>query len=367
MVRIYMFTVCLVLLLGMSTCVPVWAATPSASYDYDAATHYDHSLDSDCQSTPPGCSYVALEHKTDCVHSESRTNNTGLFGILCWSSIIVVGYLSVSRDYDTPSNKFNNSPHRPNYDVRIEPRCTITTTLKNEMSQYRAYFVPGKVDPMGLKMSWLEEKWSDFNIAYNPAMTKVNYPAPNNSRYTNTMLIRASAKADDIAEGTNLNTKLLDHYFQGKGANFDVTNRKIIKDEVRAALSRKMKISSISIRVKAQRVRCKQTGVTFVGDTAFSKIRTANFESDILSIRGARAGLQKKCYGLVACICKGSGKYVRAAVVGCEFRMYMHDQYADAADVFHSTAGAQEYKGSTQFHVTGAWGTGFSQIGWDND
>ena len=235
------------------------------------------------------------------------------------------------------------------------------------MSQYRAYFVPGKVDPMGLKMSWLEEKWSDFNIAYNPTMTKVNYPAPNNSRYTNTLLIRASAKADDIAEGTNLNTKLLDHYFQGKGANFDVTNRKIIKDEVRAALSRKMKISSISIRVKAQRVRCKQTGVTFVGDTAFSKIRTANFESDILSIRGARAGLQKKCYGLVACICKGNGKYVRAAVVGCEFRMYMHDQYADAADVFHSTAGAQEYKGSTQFHVTGAWGTGFSQIGWDND
>ena len=149
MVRIYMFTVCLVLLLGMSTCVPVWAATPSASYDYDAATHYDHSLDSDCQSTPPGCSYVALEHKTDCVHSESRTNNTGLFGILCWSSIIVVGYLSVSRDYDTPSNKFNNSPHRPNYDVRIEPRCTSTTTLKNEMSQYRAYFVPGKMDPSG--------------------------------------------------------------------------------------------------------------------------------------------------------------------------------------------------------------------------
>ena len=149
MVRIYMFTVCLVLLLGMSTCVPVWAATPSASYDYDAATHYDHSLDSDCQSTPPGCSYVALEHKTDCVHSESRTNNTGLFGILCWSSIIVVGYLSVSRDYDTPSNKFNNSPHRPNYDVRIEPRCTSTTTLKNEMSQYRAYFVPGAVDPTG--------------------------------------------------------------------------------------------------------------------------------------------------------------------------------------------------------------------------
>ena len=149
MVRIYMFTVCLVLLLGMSTCVPVWAATPSASYDYDAATHYDHSLDSDCQSTPPGCSYVALEHKTDCVHSESRTNNTGLFGILCWSSIIVVGYLSVSRDYDTPSNKFNNSPHRPNYDVRIEPRCTSTTTLKNEMSMYRAYFVPGGMDPSG--------------------------------------------------------------------------------------------------------------------------------------------------------------------------------------------------------------------------
>ena len=149
MVRIYMFTVCLVLLLGMSTCVPVWAATPSASYDYDAATHYDHSLDSDCQSTPPGCSYVALEHKTDCVHSESRTNNTGLFGILCWSSIIVVGYLSVSRDYDTPSNKFNNSPHRPNYDVRIEPRCTSTTTLKNDMSQYRAYFTPGGMDPSG--------------------------------------------------------------------------------------------------------------------------------------------------------------------------------------------------------------------------
>ena len=149
MVRIYMFTVCLVLLLGTSTCVPVWAAQPSASYDYDAATHYDHSLDSDCQSTPPGCSYVALEHKTDCVHSESRTNNTGLFGILFWSSIIVIGYLSVSRDYDTPSNKFNNSPHRPNYDVRIEPRCTSTTTLKNEMSQYRAYFVPGGVDPRG--------------------------------------------------------------------------------------------------------------------------------------------------------------------------------------------------------------------------
>ena len=131
--------------------MPVWAATPSASYDYDAATHYDHSLDSDCQSTPPGCSYVALEHKTDCVHSESRTNNTGLFGILCWSSIIVVGYLSVSRDYDTPSNKFNNSPHRPNYDVRIEPRCTSTTTLKNEMSQYRAYFVPEATDPWGLE------------------------------------------------------------------------------------------------------------------------------------------------------------------------------------------------------------------------
>ena len=153
MVRIYMFTVCLVLLLGMSTCVPVWAATPSASYDYDAATHYDHSLDSDCQSTPPGCSYVALEHKTDCVHSESRTNNTGLFGILCWSSIIVVGYLSVSRDYDTPSNKFNNSPHRPNYDVRIEPRCTSTTTLKNDMSQYRAYFVPGAMDPTGTEVA----------------------------------------------------------------------------------------------------------------------------------------------------------------------------------------------------------------------
>ena len=150
MVRIYMFIVCLVLLLWMSTCVPVWAAQPSASYGYDAATHCDHSLDSDCQNTPPGCSYVALEHKTDCIHSESRTNNTGLFGILCWSSIIVVGYLSVSRDYDTPSNKFNNSPHRPNYDVRIEPRCTSTTTLKNDMSQYRAYFVPGGVDPFGL-------------------------------------------------------------------------------------------------------------------------------------------------------------------------------------------------------------------------
>ena len=150
MVRIYMFIVCLVLLLGMSTCVPVWAAQPSASYGYDAATHCGHSLDSDCQSTPPGCSYVALEHKTDCIHSESRTNNTGLFGILCWSSIIVVGYLSVSRAYDASSNKFDNSPHRPNYDVRIEPRCTSTTTLKNEMSQYRAYFVPGGMDPLGL-------------------------------------------------------------------------------------------------------------------------------------------------------------------------------------------------------------------------
>ena len=69
MVRFYTFIVCLVLLLGMSTCVPAWADQPSASHGYDAATHYDDSLDSDCQSTPPGCSYVALEHKTDCVHS----------------------------------------------------------------------------------------------------------------------------------------------------------------------------------------------------------------------------------------------------------------------------------------------------------
>ena len=47
-------------------------------------------------------------------------------------------------------DRFNNSPHRPNYDVRIEPRCTSTTTLKNEMSQYRGYFVPGGMDPLGL-------------------------------------------------------------------------------------------------------------------------------------------------------------------------------------------------------------------------
>ena len=123
MVRFYTFIVCLVLLLGMSRCVPAWADQPSASHGYDAATHYDDSLDSDCQSTPPGCAYVAQEHKTDCAHSESRANNTGLFGILCWSSIIVVGYLSVSRDYDTPNNKLDNPPHRPNYDVRIELRC----------------------------------------------------------------------------------------------------------------------------------------------------------------------------------------------------------------------------------------------------
>ena len=151
MVRFYTFIVCLVLLLGMSRCVPAWADQPSASHGYDAATHYDHSLDSDCQSTSPGCAYVAQEHKTDCAHSESRANNTGLFGILCWSSIIVVGYLSVSRDYDTPNNKLDNPPHRPNYDVRIELRCTSTMTLKNEMSQYRAYFVPNGVDPFGLK------------------------------------------------------------------------------------------------------------------------------------------------------------------------------------------------------------------------
>ena len=129
MVRFYTFIVCLVLLLGMSRCVPAWADQPSASHGYDAATHYDDSLDSDCQSTPPGCAYVAQEHKTDCAHSESRTNNTGLFGILCWSSIIVVGYLSVSRDYDTPNNKLDNPPHRPNYDVRIELRCAYRTTM----------------------------------------------------------------------------------------------------------------------------------------------------------------------------------------------------------------------------------------------
>ena len=69
MVRFYTFIVCLVLLLGMSRCVPAWADQPSASHGYDAATHYDDSLDSDCQSTPPGCAYVAQEHKTDCAHS----------------------------------------------------------------------------------------------------------------------------------------------------------------------------------------------------------------------------------------------------------------------------------------------------------
>ena len=77
MVRFYTFIVCLVLLLGMSRCVPAWADQPSASHGYDAATHYDDSLDSDCQSTPPGCAYVAQEHKTDCAHSESRAKALG--------------------------------------------------------------------------------------------------------------------------------------------------------------------------------------------------------------------------------------------------------------------------------------------------
>ena len=211
MVRIYMFTVCLVLLLGMSTCVPVWAATPSASYDYDAAAHYDHSLDSDCQSTPPGCSYVAQEHKTDCVHSESRTNNTGLFGILFWSSIIVVGYLSVSRDYDTPSNKFNNSPHRPNYDVRIEPRCTSTTTLKNEMSQYRGYFTPGGVDPSG-KTSQSDIAWDRTYLGVqiiNTPAGRVPVPVITPATWTNaTALTEVNTVIAAMTNGATLRFKV---------------------------------------------------------------------------------------------------------------------------------------------------------------
>ena len=236
------------------------------------------------------------------------------------------------------------------------------------MSQYRAYFVPNGVDPSGKQWTWQKEQWSNHKIKYNPAMTKVNYKAPNNSRYTNDAFIRGAAFADDQYNETDLNTKLIEHYYSGKGDNFDVTGYSIIEQKVRSAFAQKLKNHAISMGVNARRVKCNQVGVTHFGHKAFTKISVVNpFESGIASIGASRAGYQRKCNGVVVCLCNGSGKYFRVAFVGCSFKMYFHDQFADAADVFHQTSGAQEFKGSTQFHVTGAWGTSFSQFGISDD
>ena len=41
------------------------------------------------------------------------------------------------------------------------------------MSQYRAYFVPDGLDPMGLRTwYWSDESTTEYSIKYNPAMTK---------------------------------------------------------------------------------------------------------------------------------------------------------------------------------------------------
>ena len=166
------------------------------------------------------------------------------------------------------------------------------------MSQYRAYFVPGGVDPKGqAKWHWMGKRVTKHAIAYNRLMTRPGHKTPN-------LYIPGLAEAIGLAaykdsqltkvQGSGLNVAIMAHHVAGKGKDLNLTSQPVIEGEVVAALTPKHNLAWGGIKWRVQNFTCNHLGVRIIGDVKYSPIARVNFTSSIFVIRGGKGWPSEK-------------------------------------------------------------------------
>ena len=220
-----------------------------------------------------------------------------------------------------------------------------------------------RLDKYGLTgWVWIPSTTADYSISYDPAMTHRTYGAPSSYR---SGTLAAEAYASYLG---GLNNTIFQDYLHGHGAAVDLTANATIKNEVANALASRMNSAVVDIRNQVESSTCPGSislpglgllSVSLFGDPGFTAINRTSFTSSVWVIGRASAGLSKDCSAIVFCMCNRP----LFAVTVCDYHMYFYDQFADAADLHHTTPGAQEWNGGTQFDETGGWGRKVSQVG----
>jgi len=221
------------------------------------------------------------------------------------------------------------------------------------------------VDLLGLAAwHWDPVKSTDYALAYDPAAT-VRRHGPPASHVPGGAAARLAA-----ALLGGLNNDLMNHYFTGGGADYDVTGSALVKGEVETALNADMLAAQADIRKQVEAFKCPSWSIlgfsiSFIGDKAFSPLVRRRFTSSVWVMRGSDAIFSKKGRATVICKCDNSTGKMEPWVASTDtrFRMYLNDQFADAVDIPHKIPGSQEFVGGTQFDAIGSWGKRFTQNG----
>jgi hypothetical protein len=220
------------------------------------------------------------------------------------------------------------------------------------------------IDILGLAWNWDNINIGEFSVSYDPSMIRRSHGSP-------TQHLPGGAVAQALADSLGgLNSTLFRHYLSGSGATVDLTGEVKIKSEVGRSLEISMQAEMTAMVKKVESFVCPQKGIlgfnlNVLGDRSYSPLKFVGFTSEVWVIRKAQSGFSSMVDSTVICQCNAkSGKYepVASSVAG-RFKLYFYDQFADAADIPHKIAGAQEFNGSAQFDEIGAWGKTMIQTG----
>ena len=206
-----------------------------------------------------------------------------------------------------------------------------------------------KIDYLGLWI-WSSQVISYSEIGFDYEMWADNHGPPVDFS-DNTLL--AEMFANTLG---GLNSTLFHHYLYGTGEDYDLSGVLDIRNEVEAQYADFMAQQHNDILSEVETFNCPDSdeislSVHTIGDDAYSNLSNNPFESTVWVIGRANAGVRKKCNAIIVCC----HSVALSAVVTSSFKLYFHDQFADAADINHTRPGAQEFIGGQQFHEMGAW------------
>jgi hypothetical protein len=160
-----------------------------------------------------------------------------------------------------------------------------------------------------------------------------------------------------------VSTALVDHYFKGGGADYDLSSNLGILAE-----ARKQKWKTIEdkyfeeLRDKVRAFKCPnvQKFTTFkIQGPKGNGDRSVDYTSMHSGIGKANMNLEYEYVADIQCDCKmESGKVViyGKAFLNGKYRYDFYDQFRDAADWFNTQSGGdREYTGGKRFNIVGAW------------
>ena len=167
-----------------------------------------------------------------------------------------------------------------------------------------------------------------------------------------------------------LNVTFTSHYFKGGGAQFDVTSVGPFKSEIEAHYKATIDKELADIRSKVEAAQCPKKlskfSVQFLGDANYTPISpVSRFKSNVWVLRSVQSRYSKRSTAILICKCNNKTNIMEpwAASTDTRFRLYLYDQFADAADLRHKNRTNDEFKGGKPFDVVGSWGKGYVQQG----